>query len=372
MMLLLSLVLCALTAGCRASFPAQQAITPSPIQARSCNDKDVLSFADFALDDINRDRKDGYVLSLNRVSDAWEQRQADGMGSLFYLTLDVLETECHVLSGKSSKDCEKRSLHESVYGQCKALFYINKPKRVLYTHAYNCTLRPVSRRSIQMMCPDCPSPSDLSNPSVLEAATESLAKYNRESASKQYSLVKVTKATSQWVNGPAYFVEYLIKESPCTKSQGSRCTLQSSNAEPVGLCQGSLTKIQTEKFISVNCNFFKSQAAGLGSKTSSVKQQPARQPKQKNTTPSTSKGSVQNLPDLDDEKTKGSQKAPVEAFPVNLDLTTNPQGVTVDISFLFIGAGNEKLLVKPFPKKDKRSAQCPGTAEQANSSILPP
>ncbi|KAG8525006.1 Fetuin-B, partial [Galemys pyrenaicus] len=47
------------------------------------------------------------------------------------------------------------------------------------------------------MCPDCPSPSDLSNPKVLEAATESLAKFNRESPSKQYSVVKVTRASSQ-------------------------------------------------------------------------------------------------------------------------------------------------------------------------------
>lgn len=59
----------------------------------------------------------------------------------------------------------------------------------------------VSRRKIHRMCPDCPSsrssPIDLSDPSVLEAATESLAKYNKESPLKLYSLVKVTRASSQ-------------------------------------------------------------------------------------------------------------------------------------------------------------------------------
>lgn len=57
----------------------------------------------------------------------------------------------------------------------------------------------VSRGKIHRMCPDCPSPSsiDLSDPSVLEAATESLAKYNQESPLKLYSLVKVTRASSQ-------------------------------------------------------------------------------------------------------------------------------------------------------------------------------
>lgn len=29
-----------------------------------------------------------------------------------------------------------------VYGQCKAMFHMNKPSRVLYLLAYNCTLRP--------------------------------------------------------------------------------------------------------------------------------------------------------------------------------------------------------------------------------------
>lgn len=49
--------------------------------SRGCNDSDVLTVAGFALQDINRDRKDGYVLSLNRVRDVREHRQASD-GSL--------------------------------------------------------------------------------------------------------------------------------------------------------------------------------------------------------------------------------------------------------------------------------------------------
>ncbi|XP_008589461.1 PREDICTED: fetuin-B-like, partial [Galeopterus variegatus] len=227
--LLLPLVLCALAACCGAVSLPQQYPNPSPLLSRGCNNSDVLAVAGFALQDINNDRKDGYVLSLDRVNDVREHRQ-DGLGSLFYLTLDVLETDCHVLSRKAWKDCRVRSLHQSVYGQCKAMFYINKPGRVLYLPAFNCTLRPVSRRKIHRMCPDCPSPTDLSDPRVLEAATESLAKFNNEGTSKQYSLIKVTRASSQWVFGPAYFVEYLVKESPCTKSQDSSCSYQSSES----------------------------------------------------------------------------------------------------------------------------------------------
>lgn len=57
----------------------------------------------------------------------------------------------------------------------------------------------VSKKKIYMTCPDCPSsiPTDSSNRQVLEAATESLAKYNNENTSKQYSLFKVTRASSQ-------------------------------------------------------------------------------------------------------------------------------------------------------------------------------
>ncbi|XP_054980768.1 fetuin-B-like [Sorex araneus] len=378
--LLLPLALCALATSYSAAFPAQQTTKNLfPYLSRGCNDSDVLSFAGFALEDINKDRKDGYILSLNRVSDVREQRQDDEPGgSLFYLTLDVLETGTHVLSRKSWKDCEGRPLYETVYGQCKALVYVNKPRRVLYTVAYNCTLRPVSRRSIVRTCPDCPGPTpiDGSVPKVLEAATESLKKYNEASTSKQYSLIEVTRASSQLsMIGPTFVVEYLIKESPqpCTKSMDSTCALHSPDPVPVGICQGSLSLFRGKRTVRVNCDFFEPQdAAAEGEKA--VKLPKVQDPEQKDAEAKRGpRGTVQKLPDLGVERPEQSQDASaVEEFPVHLDLTTDPEGQALDVSFLFTGPLEEKLLVLPFPSRDQRSFECPGPAQDANDLVLPP
>ncbi|XP_031220513.1 fetuin-B isoform X4 [Mastomys coucha] len=321
--LLRLLALCTLAACCVARSPPAPPLPPgpfSPLHPLGCNDSQVLAVAGFALQNINRDQKDGYMLSLNRVHDVREHYQA------------------------------------------------------------------ISKRETHRMCPDCPSPIDVSSPSVLEAATESLAKFNSKSPSKQYVLFKVTKARTQWVGGPSYYVEYLIKEAPCTQSQAS-CSLQSSDSEPVGLCQGSLLQgpprqvplIQPlEKSVTVTCEFFESQAQVPGDENPAVTQSPKKLP-QKNTAPTSSpsitapRGSIQHLPDLDAEKPEESKgESPEETFPVQLDLTTNPQGDTLDVSFLYLEPGEKKLVVLPFPGKELRSAECPGPAKEKNPLILPP
>ncbi|XP_036099546.1 fetuin-B-like [Molossus molossus] len=363
--LLLPLLLCILATCCNTRSVPLQVPNFSLFHSHDCNDTRVLDIVGLALKSINDDRKEGYVLSLNRVRDVQEHRQ-DGLGSLFYLTLDVLETKCHVLTKKAWSDCEVGLLHESVYGKCKAILYVNLPRRIVYLPAYNCTLRPVSRREIAFICPDCPiSPSvvDMSDPRVLEAVTESLAKFNNEST-KQYSLVKVSKTSSQWVFGSFYFVEYLIKESPCTESPASSCALQPPDSAPVGLCKGSLIDQVIKKDVSVTCNFFESQASTSEDKNST---EPTYSP-----TKAGPRGSVQHLPNLTDEMPEESLKtSPVEAFPVQLDLTTNPQGETLNVSFLFLEPMSEKLIVLPFPK-EQHSAKCPGPAKNANPLVLPP
>lgn len=74
--LLLLLVLCSLATFYTVESLLRQALRLSPLLSRGCNDSDVLAVAGIALQDVNSDRKDGYVLSLNRVSDVREHRQA--------------------------------------------------------------------------------------------------------------------------------------------------------------------------------------------------------------------------------------------------------------------------------------------------------
>lgn len=183
--------------------------------------------------------------------------------------------------------------------------------------------------------------------------------------------------------GPAYFVEYLIQESPCTKSQAGSCSLHSSDS-PVGLCKGSLIQSPLEKHVTVTCDFFEQQAPAPGTESPAGDQGPSNLPKveelQQKITPPTdtpskvlSAGLVRYLPDLDDEKPKGSQgEGPPEAFPVQLELTTNPQGELLDVSFLFLDPTEVKLVILPFPKEDQHSGQCPGPAQNSNPLILPP
>lgn len=128
---------------------------------------------------------------------------------------------------------------------------------------------------------------------------------------------------------------------------------------------------------------FSFQAPTPRGENAAVNQRPANpskaeEPQQQNTASTNSpakavpKGSVQYLPDWD-KKSEGSQeKDPVETFPVQLDLTTSPQGEPLDVSFLFLEPMEVKLVVLPFPSKEKRSAECPGPAQKDNPLILPP
>jgi hypothetical protein len=76
------------------------------------------------------------------------------------------------------------------------------------------------------------------------------------------------------------------------------------------------------------------------------------------------RGSVQHLPDLGDEKPEESEdKGPQEAFPVQLDLTTDPQGTTLDVSFLFIGPEEEKLVVLPSLERNSALPSAQGLLE---------
>ncbi|NXX44382.1 FETUB protein, partial [Tricholaema leucomelas] len=227
-----------------------------------CDDITVEEAADLALRKINADREEGYILSLYRIFSVREHSQ-EITGSTFYLTLDVVDTECHVLSRKLWKNCNTRVPHSTVYGQCKAIIYINQARNIAHLNNYDCTLQPVPHRYIWKICPDCPVDDNPNDPKYLEAAIQSLAKFNEESEQTHYfSVLNVTRASMQWVVGPAYFVEFLIQETSCSKSDKtvdiSKCQPLPLEQAQIGFCKGSVVNSHEEhrQFISISCEIY--------------------------------------------------------------------------------------------------------------------
>lgn len=233
-----------------------------------CNHSLATFTADVAVGEINKARKEGYVYSLFRIISVLEDFQQP-FHHVYYLTLDVLETECHVLSKRFWKECPVRPMHAAVYGTCEAIVYINKPGRIVRLYHQNCTLQPVPRSPVSRMCPDCPTPISINDDKVVQSANQVLKKYNSESGhSKYFALLEVTKASMQWVVGPSYFVEFLIGETSCANSHAetdtSKCSPLTCSHALKGLCKGSVMSTAVEEHISASCEIFNENATHHG------------------------------------------------------------------------------------------------------------
>uniref|UniRef100_A0AAY4BBT8 Cystatin domain-containing protein n=1 Tax=Denticeps clupeoides TaxID=299321 RepID=A0AAY4BBT8_9TELE len=182
-----------------------------------CRDRPVGETAEDALRQLNADRDTGYVLGLQQIHDVGVDKTRDccfqeGGGSLYNLVLDVSETDCHVVSRKNWTSCRIRSYSDlPVHGQCDVSVLVLD--HLVQLQSYNCSLQ------VHMICPDCVSSVALNDSSVVEGVKLSLEKFNKESEQpKDFVLVSVTKASMQWVIGPAFFYNFIIREADCLES----------------------------------------------------------------------------------------------------------------------------------------------------------
>ncbi|MEQ2162450.1 hypothetical protein GOODEAATRI_019901 [Goodea atripinnis] len=202
------------------------------LQPGSCEDASAVNAAHLALSKINLDRSDGYVFSLHRLSNVNLGKHGE-TGVVFYLTLDVVETNCSVLSRKDWKECEaRRDAEMPVYGQCKATIYINKPHRVVRLYKYNCVVRPVPAARLNAICPDCPTFIGFDSEIVQNTVSQSLEKFNNESGlNNNFALLKILRATAGHESEPHNEPEGMVR---MLAAMGQPMTLPSFPDIPAG------------------------------------------------------------------------------------------------------------------------------------------
>ncbi|KAI4898285.1 hypothetical protein NFI96_024414 [Prochilodus magdalenae] len=232
----------------------------------SCKDAMAKSAAAQAMDKINLERSEGYVFSLERLSNVALKRHGEN-GVVYYLTIDVLETDCHVLGKKNWRNCKVRDIGENpVYGQCKAVIYLNRVHRVSRLYKYSCAVRPVAATKIASTCPDCPVLISLDNEKVQTTMQRGLQKFNEESThANLFTLLNITRATSQGGFVSFYNVEFTIQETVCSNTTNatevSKCGIMSCEFAHKGLCKVTLSQSQGNEHLRFQCELFEPEAA---------------------------------------------------------------------------------------------------------------
>ncbi|XP_021399484.2 fetuin-B [Lonchura striata] len=376
--------------SCTAAPPAQGA--GAALLCPRCDDPAVEEAADLALRQINADREEGYVLSLYRIISALEQPQ-EITGSVFYLILDVVDTECHVLSKKLWKNCNTRPAHSTVYGQCKAIIYINQARNIAHLNTYECTLQPVPGKYIWSVCPDCPVDDSPTKPEYLEAAVRSLAKFNGESEQTHYfSVLNVTRASMQWVIGPAHFVELLIQETSCSKDDTvadiSMCEPLPPEVAKIGFCKGSVVNSRAEQFVTISCEIFSQQDPATEEENKEANQTPGKSMQDQQASPSDANpfsphlkktvGWVKILPPSNEDITfhslresQNEHKDGNPAPPKAVGSAHRCDGERTQVNKADLTKPVTGPIILPFPEEPSLSDSCPGEAKQTEGILHP-
>ncbi|XP_038001228.1 histidine-rich glycoprotein [Motacilla alba alba] len=191
---------------------AQNEISTTPAD---CNT--IETDAGVALDLVNRHRRDGYVFGLFRVADAHELHL--GNSTVLYLTLDVLETECPVLSRRHWESCDYSHTYPMDFGQCKIITYMNHLLKKPQLYGFNCTLSPVPPDLVE--CKDCPVKLEALEVTEQhkDIATKALRKFNSEgNHTNNFAVDKVERILKMTASREGHILGFSIKETNCSKS----------------------------------------------------------------------------------------------------------------------------------------------------------
>ncbi|EGW01986.1 Kininogen-1 [Cricetulus griseus] len=256
--------------------------------------------AERVLDLINKGRRNGYAFELLRVADAHLDRV--GNATVYYLVLDVKESDCWVLSTKSRDAClldVSRRPSEIVIGQCKVIATrYSDESQDFRVNNYNCTTSSVSsalsntkdspvlldffedsepyreqantaldkykwensdfgsfrveRIERVIRAGEVSQEIDCNDEDVFLAVDVALKKYNAGNQSgNQFMLYRVTEGTKMVGSETFYSFKYQIKEGNCSVQSGltwQDCDFRDAEEAATGECTATVRKRGTKKF----------------------------------------------------------------------------------------------------------------------------
>ncbi|XP_004424658.1 PREDICTED: histidine-rich glycoprotein [Ceratotherium simum simum] len=219
------------------------------------------SVAEKALDLINEIRRDGYLFQLLRITDAHLDKTEST--AVYYLVLDVKESNCPVLSRKHGGECESdvsRRPSDIVIGQCKVIAATSLDEsqdlKDLRVYHFNCTTSSVS--SALANTKDSAVFIDFFEDTELykKQADKALEKYKRENDDfASFRVDKVERvARARGGERTNYYVDFSVRN--CSIHHFPRPSKVFGFCRAVLSYEVGVSDLETPEDIVVNCEVF--------------------------------------------------------------------------------------------------------------------
>uniref|UniRef100_A0A6J0V005 T-kininogen 1-like n=1 Tax=Pogona vitticeps TaxID=103695 RepID=A0A6J0V005_9SAUR len=190
------------------SLSGSQAV-PLQGEAVGCDDPEVFHAVDLSLKAFNRDLfSHGNLFALNVIL---ETNKTAGPGKTFFVKYSVRETAC---ANRSIpwQNCKFLPPSEGARGKCE--IHIDDTTNSTNILGMGCGLVPPP------LCVGCPESIPTDSKEVYEQLHAAMERFNRESDEAfYYKAVRVTKATSQVVDGVINRITFSIKKTNCSKAE---------------------------------------------------------------------------------------------------------------------------------------------------------
>nr|WAP48903.1 FETUA-4 [Crotalus horridus] len=208
----------------------------------NCNSKAAKYRADQAVRYINEHKLHGYKQALNIIK-IFHLLPPERFMTVFYLKLNLLETECHVLDPTPVENCTVRPQNNhAVEMDCdvKINFNFEFFKTEIFV---KCNSTPDSVENVQRNCPECPILLPPNDPHVINSVEYVLNKHNEKLSGHVYEVLEISRGQHKY-EPEAFYVEFAIVEVNCTAEEAHNdhhhCHPNTAGKDHIGFCRATV------------------------------------------------------------------------------------------------------------------------------------